>query len=298
MKIYYAPDEYGSGGSLDSQNGAPSPQGATDPQGSTADGEQGGSESPVPYDRFQEVSHDNRSLRDQMNSMQGQLDTALQHNQQWQDQAKQQQQRQQQAQQRRRKPTKQQTDAGRDYLRSLFGPGEQGDQAFEALEKYYAAKHRQTSQGQQKNLSPQQIQAMINQGVQGGMNQINSTFQTANRFQGWVDRGMATSQEAQGMQAQLNEILGKNPDLAKNSNGLAQTVNGIYMMNLESGTIRPTMDPPETPNPLQPSVGGQPEAEIAYDPSQSRMSRLKNLDAAKLKQLAQHSMDVHEKATS
>ena len=246
----------------------------------------------VPYDRFKQVIDQKNSATQLAQAAQQQAQAYQQEVLAWRQWAAQRQPEKQTGNQ-----PQQEGDPVLRALRADLGGDEAADKAIEVMEQYsdYAAKKKGF-------VRAEDVQGMINQALARSEGKTTSAFAVSNRFQQWVNNGMISVQDAQGLQQGLGQYLQQYPQVAEDPNALNHVVSHMAMTAMEQGKIKPFQASPRAENPLSRVSGNgqhdQPMSPPAFDAGALPFSRLKKLTPERIRQLTDHSQRNHQGATS
>lgn len=262
-------------------------QAAPTDTGTEEDGSAGHS---IPRSRLNEESQKRQAAEEQLAQAQKQQQALIERDQKWQQWYRHQQQGQQQAQQQAQ--AAEETVATEQEIRSQLGHDEAGQQAYDTLEKFFTRGMAQA----REDLPTRQDLGKLEQDLERKiLGKIEKAGQIGNRFQKWVDNGLASQEQANEMQNSLNQQVSAYPQIADNPANLDYAMSQIYMAKLENGDIKPT-GKPRPQNVLAAGGNGTPVPEPDYKPAESRMSRLRGLTPERAKQLRDMSVANHNGA--
>jgi hypothetical protein len=261
-----------------------SPASQSDQSGGTPSESQQGQA--VPYDRF-------KSVNDKAKSAEAQVAQLRQRDQQWaqrdaaRDQQVQQMMAQQHASQRPVDQSERRPDSTEQLIKNQLGNDEAGQQAYETLETHFDHKFGQKA----GDMVSKQDLAQVRDGIRSEiMNELNSTFSTSNRFSEWVDKGMISPEQSQGLQSRLNQDFQQFPELAKRPRDVKARVSELLVDAMESGDIKP-FSQPRPKNPVSAGSSAAPNNEpLSIDPGNSRFGRLRGLSPEKASEIQKISM--------
>ena len=175
-------------------------------------------------------------------------------------------------------------------IRAQLGHDEAGQQAYDTLEKFFTRGMAQVREHMPTRQDLGHLEQNLERKIMGKIGKAN---QIGNRFQKWVDNGLAIPEQAGEMQEVLNQQVTTYPQILENPANLDYAQSQIYMAKLEAGDVKPTGK--SRPQNVLAAGGnnGSPVPEPDYDPSQSRMSRLRELSPKRAKELRDMSIANH-----
>lgn len=249
---------------------------------------------PVPYERFKEKVDEANTFKQEKARLEGQLQQAQQVVQQAQQIIQQQQQRPAPPASAPAAPV------GDDPWESILTEGLGNDDAGKEARRLMDI-HAEQMARKKGFITKDEAIHIARQIAEQGNNKIATAFQVTNNFQAWVQKGVITAEEAQGLQGELNQHLARNPDLSSQPHNVMYLAKGLLADAVTEGRVRPYSQPAPT-NPLQPS--GAPsapapgEALPPIDPQSLGFRTLRSLSADKIKALTAKSNRAHQGATS
>ena len=242
----------------------------------------------IPRSRLNEESQKRKEAEEKLVQAEQQRASLMERDVKWQQWYRHQQQQQQQPQQQQQEPQQSEVPTEQE-IRSQLGHDSAGQQAYETLEKFFTRGMAQAKEDLPTRQDLGQLEQSLERKILG---KIEKAGQIGNRFQKWVDSGLATQEQANEMQNSLNQQVSAHPQIADNPANLDYAMSQIYMAKLENGDVKPT-GKPRPQNVLAAGGNGSPAPEPEYDPSQSRMSRLRNLTPERAKALREMSVANH-----
>lgn len=251
---------------------------------------------PVPYDRFSEVVNQRNTVQQEKARLEGQLQQYQQVVQQAQTIIAQQQQRPA-APAQPAPPASEATDPWEHILDEGLGTDEQGKEARRLMDIHAEQIFRKKG-----FVTKEEALQIAQQVAEQGNNKIATAFQVTNSFQSMVQRGVVTTEEAQALQGQLNQVLARQPELATQPHNVMYLAKGLFADAVNEGRIRPYSQPPPV-NPLQAAGGGsapQPGDTLApLDTTALKGFRtLRDKSPDVIKRLTERSSRAHRGATS
>ena len=169
-------------------------------------------------------------------------------------------------------------------LRQRFGPGQEGEEAYNAVVDTVAATLEAMGNNNGAPVDQQAMMQEITKVIDQRFNALNSTMRTNQRIENWKKVGMVDDAGAQKIYSRMKEYIDYNPQNASNMDVLANTV---YTELAEKGQIsvggRDTTVPPLTPGS---GGGGVPPSNTGIDP-QTTVNKFPSLRGLSPERIAQ-----------